>query len=244
MSSSLSLLSKLILFLVSSVVSCSSKRDIRGLSQLPGVFPWQRLCSLPREALPVPAEGWDVSPRHLSPRLSYWTLWTERKGHQPLHEYVSLSVSQTWIRRASVSFVLLVQVKFTDQKNTVLQLCGKFNTDLLWCFCLETWQKEFSHFIVHILKDLWAANRLNWPCFLSNKNQQKNQIKLLGHRWQGDSFLVIYAVEAAFSSAVDNMESYDNKECGLKIHWLKVGDLRLWLSYHWGEIRLNIFLKI
>lgn len=72
-----------------SVVSCSSERDIRGLSELSGVFPRQRLRALSRATLPVPAEGGDVSPWNLSPRLPCRTLRTEREGHQPLHEYVS-----------------------------------------------------------------------------------------------------------------------------------------------------------
>ena len=72
-----------------SVVSCSSERDIRGLSELSGVFPWQRLRALSRATLPVSAEGGDVSPWNLSPRLPCRTLRTEREGHQPLHEYVS-----------------------------------------------------------------------------------------------------------------------------------------------------------
>lgn len=71
------------------IVSRSSQRDIRGLPQLSGVFPWQRLCALPRATLPVPAEGRDVTPRHLPPRLPRRTLRTEREGHQPLHECVS-----------------------------------------------------------------------------------------------------------------------------------------------------------
>lgn len=68
---------------------CSSEGDVRRLSELSGVFPWQWLCALPRATLPVPAEGWDVSPRDMSPHLSRGTLRTEREGHQPLHEYVS-----------------------------------------------------------------------------------------------------------------------------------------------------------
>ena len=71
-----------------SVVSRSSERDIRGLSELSGVFPRQRLRALSRATLPVPAERWDVSPWYLSPRLPCRTLRTEREGHQPLHEYV------------------------------------------------------------------------------------------------------------------------------------------------------------
>lgn len=74
-------------------VSFSSEGDIGGLSELSGVFPWQRLCALPWETLPIPAEGGDVSPWNLSPILPCWSLWTEREGHQPLHEYVSKSDS-------------------------------------------------------------------------------------------------------------------------------------------------------
>lgn len=85
------------------VVSCSSERDTRGLSEPFGVFPGQRLRALPRATLPVLAEGGDISPWNLSPRLPCRTLRTERKGCQPLHECVLVFLQKRVLSPAEIS---------------------------------------------------------------------------------------------------------------------------------------------